>query len=532
MKKIILLVIAFVVSKAITAQSYFQNIYADSIYGESNMAVSPDAYYLLQSGATPNFVPKLIKSDINGNLIWAKRLLYGSIPIGVSNIQYHNNTLLVTGVYQSAGYFNFVAKLDTAGNIIWTQQINYGDININTEIIPLASGFLLCGHRDILQGSIYTFDITLARFDDNGNLIWATAHGSTNFDFVCSAAVIASNGDIMVAGNYGLRTPPDYNPMLARFDSSGNLLWLKYFSDPSGFFTDFIPTDMCATSDGNFALTGFSVNTNSNYDPHVIKIDPLGNILWAKRLYQIGWQEYGNSIICDYQNYITLAGPYYYLTDYGDFAAQFDLAGNYIGSSIVAKTSRNQPALFSNIYDSHGNDLFERAGNGYAYSTSYYYDYYHHSQCLVTTDYTGILNCTSLGGTYPFTVSDITWTFVTGIASSSQTGITATPVALTTAPLTESQLDICNLVGINNTESDFEISVYPNPTAATLTISNLPLSSKNEIKVFDIAGKEIYCKKAAGIAFEMDLKNFVNGMYMIHIISGNKKMQTKFIKAQ
>lgn len=531
MKKIYALILLCASGISLSAQTYFQNIYADSIYGESSMCVSPDAYYLLQTGAPPAFTPKMIKVDLNGNKLWSKTFTLNGNSVGVMNIQYQNNALLLVGAYQNAGYFNFVSKLDTAGNVLWSQQINYGDININTDIIPLATGFLLCGHRDILQGSSYTFDITLARYDDGGNLVWAIAHGNSSFDFVCSATATAPNGDIMVAGNYGLRTTLDYDPMLARFDSSGNLIWIKYFYDPSGFFTDFIPTDMCATSDGNFAITGFSNNTNNNYDPHVIIIDSSGNILWAKRLYQISWQEYGNSIICNSQNEIVAAGHYFFGFDHGNFLARFDLAGNYLGALQVKNTYRNHTASFMNIYDSHGNDLYERPGYGYAYSTCFYHDYNHHSQCLVTLDYAGNLNCSSLVGVYPFSVSNITWSFTASISSTSQTGITSTAVTIVSSSISELQTDICSLVGFEEAQTnDIMLYVYPSPASDEIFLYGNSLLEGN-VRAIDLHGKTVYkaeCKHDREL--KIDISEWNQGIYFLELNVKDKWSRVKFFK--
>jgi hypothetical protein len=521
----------FCICNLSVAQTNFQNTYADSIYGESTMCISPDAYYLLQTGAVPLLLPKLIKVDLNGNKLWAKTILFNGNAVGIMNIQYHNNGLLVTGAYQNAGYFNFVSKLDTTGNIIWTQQINYGDININTEIISLSSGFLLCGHRDILQGSIYTFDITLARFDDGGNLLWAKAYGTSSLDFDCSAAATASNGDIIIAGNYGVRTPGDYDPMIARFDSSGNLIWMKYITDQSGFFTRFVPTDMCATSDGNFAITGFSNNTNSNYDPHVIKIDTSGSILWAKRLYQIGWQEYGNSIISNSQNEIVAAGHYYLGTDHGNFFVRFDLSGNYLGALQIKNTYRNQTAPFMDIYNSHGNDLYERPGYGYAYSTCFYHDYNHHSQCLITLDYTNGANCQPLNGTYAFTTANIAWNVSTPIIMpTAQTNISVSSVTVISLSIAAPTTDICTLLGIDELNSNSGIRIWPNPVSDYLRISTVKQSEFLEI--IEISGKKLMeYMLSAETQFGLEVSSLSDGIYLLKITfrDGSNSVQ-KWVK--
>ncbi len=402
---------------------------------------------------------------------------------------------------------------------------------MNTEIIPLTTGFLLCGHRDILQGNIYTYDITLTRFDNSGNLVWAKAFGTSFLDFVCSAAVIASNGDIIVAGNLGAHNPPDYDPMLARFDLSGNLIWMKYFYDPTGFFIRFVPTDMCTTSDGNYAITGFSDITFSNYDPHVIKFDENGKILWAKRLYQIGWHEYGNSITCNSQNEIVAGGHYVYGSDHGNFFSRFNLAGAYLGTYQIKNTYRNLTAPFIDVDDSHGNDLYERPGYGYAYSTCYYHNDDHHSQCLVTVDYAGSLNCPSLGGTYPFTVSDITWTVSShNSLPTAQTNISASASNISASVISETQTNFCLFVDIENTNVSETIQMFPNPVTDELKIIGTNINGI--LKIMDTYGRVVYHH-----AFNTDVNiHHVNvtalsdGMHWLQWYSDTKKWNATFVK--
>lgn len=530
--RLVFLILGFSISSSVVAQNYFQNIYADSTWEESTMAASPDAYYLIQLGGAPNFDAKLMKVDLSGNLLWSKK--YTASAQGFTSlmqIAYSNNALLVSCAYQNAGYFNGLAKLDTSGNVLWSKQFAYGDINQNTRIIPLTTGYLLCGHRDYEQAGIFTFDITLTRIDDSGNIVWAKAFGNNSFDFTCAAAVLSANNELIVAGNYGLRMPPDYDPMIARFDSSGNLLWMKTFNDASGFFVEFTPTDMCVTSDGNFAITGFTKNTNSNFDPQLIKIDGGGNILWAKRLYQIGWQEYGNSIICDSQSNIVIAGSYFLNYDYGDFFTKFDLAGNFIGSTKISNTSKLQGIWFNDIYHTRGGDLYERTGYGYAYSTSFDFASNYSAQCLITGDYLGNLNCTALGGSYPFTVANSTWT-ITNLASlpTAQTNISAATGNMSGVVITESQTDICSLVSVNESGAPETLTIFPNPAGDELSIEGNDL--KGTLRILDLSGRMVYYDEIkTGDSLLRINASFLNqGLYRIELHTAKGSFFSKFVK--
>jgi len=533
MKKLLLFVVIILAFTASQSQSLFQYAYGTDPINSESFTHSPDAFYLWQDVTMPVFGSYLYKVDLNGSLLWKKEVNF-STAIGIFKIHYHNNNLYLTGGHQNLGYKNFFAKLDTAGNILWTTEISYGDININTRILPLGGGgFLTAGHRDYIGSqSAYNFDITLSRFDDSGNLVWAKAIGNSSYEFTCNAAVLTTNDDLITAGNYGFRTPPSYDPMIARFDSSGNLLWMKYYEDTTGFFTKFYPTDMVATSDGNFVLTGFSENTNFNNDPQIIKINGNGDILWAKRLYQISWQEYGLDIMENSQGFILVAGNYQLGTSKGNFFVTLDQAGNMVGSIGFNGTAGE----LNSFYDPHGGHLAELPGFGYAYGTTLMHTVPNAQQCIITGDYIGTFSCTGAVLAYPFTIQNATWvpTSFTSLPASSG-GITGTPVTFTSSVNTGSQADICQFVGADElTTVSISKNIYPNPVIDELKLKWDNLPGIYSISIINATGRLVYLEKSVEInsAFKINTAGLTSGIYNLRISGENKVMNQKFIKAQ
>jgi len=83
-------------------------------------------------------------------------------------------------------------------------------------------------------------------------------------------------------------------------------------------------------------------------------------------------------------------------------------------------------------------------------------------------------------------------------------------------------------IGIDEYYSDDLISVYPNPVSSELFINS---SEKiNQIKVFDIVGKEIFKKELHAANCQLSTANYSAGIYFIEVISENKKGYVKFIK--
>src|SRR5688500_371380 len=107
MKKQLLLFLALALMHKTGAQSLFQNVYGDNNPTEFHFTSSPDAYYLIHNMGFPSSLSQIIKTDLNGNLIWAKAINYSVSVTDVYRVKYDNNSLLLTGATYNAGYRNY-----------------------------------------------------------------------------------------------------------------------------------------------------------------------------------------------------------------------------------------------------------------------------------------------------------------------------------------------------------------------------------------------------------------------------------------
>ncbi|MBO9700436.1 MAG: T9SS type A sorting domain-containing protein [Sporocytophaga sp.] len=79
-----------------------------------------------------------------------------------------------------------------------------------------------------------------------------------------------------------------------------------------------------------------------------------------------------------------------------------------------------------------------------------------------------------------------------------------------------------------------KVSIYPNPTSKSVSISLQPLVfSEVILKIINVNGEEVYSRKifnqANGINEELDLTGIVSGVYFIRIISDNNSTTEKLI---
>lgn len=274
--------------------------------------------------------PQAICSDKIGNIYITGYFISDSITFG-------NYTLLNKGTNGRfdlfAGIDLFIAKYDNGGNVLWAKSIGgFGD----------DYGFSIC--------------------TDNLNNVYVAGcfnNASLNFDSI----TLYNSSDTILASDL----------FLSKFDSNGNLLWVKSFH---GDFYDqafSIHTD----ASGNIFLAGIFdsdkltignttlVRSNFGMNIFVAKSDSNGNFQWAKNAGSIAMSQWACTV--DKFSNVYLAGAFEEQTIVFDtvtihntgeqdmFIVKYDSAGNLIWANSSNGPKRETPAamtcdMFGNVY--------------------------------------------------------------------------------------------------------------------------------------------------------------------------------------
>ena len=70
-------------------------------------------------------------------------------------------------------------------------------------------------------------------------------------------------------------------------------------------------------------------------------------------------------------------------------------------------------------------------------------------------------------------------------------------------------------------------NVYPNPASTEITIN--ATDNLTKISIFDLAGKEVYTSLKPSTNEKVDLSSFTRGMYIVEVVTDNKKSVKKLI---
>ena len=255
-----------------------------------------------------------VSTDLDGNVI-------------LSGASRSTTGVATTGAYLTTYADSgdaFVAKFNSLGMLQWSTY--YGGISLdqssscatdrsnNIYIVGItfsATGLATAGaHQtscDACTPHINSnCDGFVAKFNATGVLLWGTYYGGPEQDMLYSCAS-DSIGDLYITGitgsPTGIATPGAYqtsgSALLAKFDSTGNLVWGTYYGSYGTF-----PYSCAVDNDNNIYFTGVTWDTSGIASPgayrsslsasqaaYLVKFSPTGSRMWATYFGDTGYSK-------------------------------------------------------------------------------------------------------------------------------------------------------------------------------------------------------------------------------------------------
>ena len=495
-----------------------------------------------------------------------------------------------SGVLYSTGYTyvygedrNFCTiKYDAAGNKVWTKTLNgpNSDTDEPIGIAPDGSGNIYVVGRS--KNAANNYDIFIIKYNPAGDTIWTRNYdaGLTTDETASDLAVDAS-GNIYVTGvadnDASLLTNNDF--ITLKYSAAGTLQWVKVFNGTSN--ADDKAASIALDNAGNAFVSGKTWN-GTDYDiqvmqyasangaaisfatyvsnlgddvPVKIKVDNNNNVIVAAKSDRDGTGATNIDILTIQYN---SAGTQQWLQLYngsgnGDDDVNnmtLDALGNiYLAGSVdVDATSAVNEDFVTIKYSTTGNKDWDKTFNGTANSVDVAYDVSVDASGVVyvtgQTD-NGTLGDRNLDGTtveYSAAGVELSHISFNGFSTSSDGNnavlndngsIYVTGWGTFDVPNQKDFLTIkYNLVsGINDLQSEMTVSVYPNPSSDVFTVSSSQFTqnTKNELKVYDVLGKEIYSAVPQSSIFNLQSSIWQPGIYFLRVVNGNHIFESKLI---
>jgi hypothetical protein len=289
------------------------NVY---IVGSFENSASWGTNTIISNGGNDIFMTKY---SPNGKVLWAVNQ-GGADPDAASSVVIDAaGNPIMTGSFRGSGTFGignnlvsagiddiFISKLNASGNVVWSKRAGGTDQDValaittdesnNIYIAGYFKGILVFpGTSTSLTGAGGT-DAFLAKYDSNGNLIWAKSAGGTGNDFAHGIALNGGNvamvGQFDLTGNFSgtnLISAGSSDAFIAEYGTStGNINWASKIGG-TGADIGFAIT----SSNNSYVLTGqfsnsVSIGTSNlvssgNSDVFICKYNSSGNPVWARK---------------------------------------------------------------------------------------------------------------------------------------------------------------------------------------------------------------------------------------------------------
>jgi hypothetical protein len=240
-----------------------------------------------------------LKYDTDGNLLWANSLSGAfsdarRVVVDGNNNIYVAGRMFMTNPNGNTTKDSVLIKYTPAGDTTWTAVFdNNGAVDepFSMAISPDNSHIGVAG----ISGNMFM----ALMYDDNGSLLWSNT--DPNVYAANDLAFGSGNTSYFATGTYFPQDPNPNQMAIAKFDATGNRLWVNSYS--VGYSTYRVGVDGL----GNVLATG--IVPAGYIDWMTIKTDADGNLLWSRR-YDGGRNndEFPNMLVLDGSGAVYVTG--------------------------------------------------------------------------------------------------------------------------------------------------------------------------------------------------------------------------------
>lgn len=483
----------------------FSFSYSFSQSGFSKTINLESSYFLVSSPSDSGFTLidlylKIIKFDKSGNVKYNSTGVE-RLPLMIQSGFYIESGYILSGYTASTSGLRhpILVRVNNIGEIDWVQATDLGSYNLSNCYVAksLDGGYFTGGTvRDEVTRKYCGY---IQKSDSLGNFKWSKIYNSVN-KFHMNDLFLTQDGGLIVRS-----VSNDVGAGMIRIDSVGNILWAKSLEDSS------FSTTMLITKDQNYIVCGQNYLTDNFY---AAKFSDLGALLW--------YHEYVGQNCFPLQVIEKKNSDLVYVGGSGSNKGFFFLAdssGRPIYSYEISTDTTNTSLYLQNVIELEDNNcILYGKGN---FASNYFSEVmYKINSIEIETCYSNSFEMNSIQKNFAVIDDTVSSFFISGIN-----------YAIPFTNISENISSTSDICKIDSSDSTEDISIFPNPATDYIVLSNVKNIYVESIQIFNSIGQEVFFKSENRIEndmlrFSIDLPS---GFYFLRILTNKKKMIFKLI---
>ncbi len=326
-------------------------------------------------------------STLNAQTVqWAKTGISEGFENGNAICTDDSGNVYVTGQIEFTSVFDnvvlrsygqhdiFVAKYNTQGNLLWIRQAGGpgGDIGNGIGIDAMHNVYVTGEFEDSARfGNITRYtsggnDGFLAKYDVNGNIVWARDFGCPTSSDKGRALAVSPSGNVYITGNFSvtgtfsgltLNANGANDIFVVKYDTNGDIQWAKKAGGSKqdrGYGLTIDANEniyVAGTFTASATFSGTTITNAGNHSTFLAKYNSSGNFQWVKEAGACCDTTKANAVALDENGNIYVTGYFMDSTQFGSFGF------NGIGNDTL-------PDAYLVKYDPLGNVVWARQAGG------------------------------------------------------------------------------------------------------------------------------------------------------------------------
>ena len=306
--------------------------------GEAVSQTSDGGFILCGLGVIPNYNLYdflLVKTDSVGNQIWTQ--YYGGPYVDVAKDvrQTSDGGYIVIG-YTSVvinEYDVWLLKTDANGDTMWAKTFGGSNSDYGYSVQQTNDGGYILGGTNQGVGQAH-YNAYLVKTYANGNLDWDEEYGGNSTDEFGYYAIQTSDGGYIIVGKTNASGAGDVYVVKTNF--TGGVEWENTFGGSSAD----IAWSVIENSDGDFMIVGESYSFGG-LRIYLLKVSPTGSLIWQKNYGRTTAQRAGEIAQTIDGGYVIFGGTGTYTTNFDVYVIRTDSQGTAISEEVYGRTDRH-----------------------------------------------------------------------------------------------------------------------------------------------------------------------------------------------